>query len=729
MSRLLSSSALFTLGAVLLAPCVANAQTTSAGTEPPTTAVGEIVVTARRSVDGLVAPSHQITRLDRETIEAGRAVSDTLSGVLAKVVPGLADSSRTITDYGQTLRGRGALILVDGVPYNTNRDSSRNLISVDPANVQQVEVLRGGSALYGSGATGGIISINTRPAGGPLRAETIITGVSSLSHPSSDGLGGRIQQFVSGSSQGFDFAVNGGWQHIGAGFDGNGDRRAPEPSQGDLFDSEVWSLGGKLGRRIGDDGYLQGALNWYRAEQDSDYAADPAVGQLPAGAANARPLKGLVLAEQNQVRSTVATLAYRDRDLWGSDVSVLGYYRDLFTRFTPFDARGVATRGRNVDQVFQNSEVAGARLTINTPLAERTALTWGGDVNREVSDMPLDVFDPAAYDASGGLVFNRQRTLIYMPELTTRTEGVFAQLQHRLTNRIGVEAGVRYDRAKASFDSFTPLSQSQAATPYVVQGGTIDFDAWTFNAGATWEAIDGHEFYASFSQGFQLPDIGLQLRNAGVGFSIDNSDLEPVKIDSYEAGWRGRFDRLTTSIAAFRTTSDLGDVQSFNNGLILLRTAERINGVEATIDFGLPQDVWRFGGAATYLSGHEKAATAVQSRDMTGYRIPPLKVTAYVEYAPGGAWDLRLQALHSAEHDYRLNGVASFGRREVKAYTVVDLIGRYRLSDRDQVTVGVENLLNAQYLPVYSQLLRSNTNTSRVPANGATLSLSLKRVW
>lgn len=729
--KLLLSSALTSLGvaAVIFTPVAALAQTAAVSATRVQDDLGEIVVTARRSTDGLVAPSHPITRLDRETVEAGRAVSDTLSGVLAKAVPGLADSSRTITDYGQSLRGRGALVLVDGVPYNTNRDSARNLISVDPANIQQVEVLRGGSALYGSGATGGIISINTRPAGGPLRAETMVTGISSLSHPSSDGLSGRVQQFVSGAANGFDFAANAGWQHIGAGFDGKGDRRAPEPSQGDLFDSTVWSLGGKVGRRIGDDGYLQGSLSWYQAHQHTDYAADPAPGRLPAGTAIARPLKGLQLAEQNQIESKVATLAYRDRDVFGSDVSVLAYYRDLFTRFTPFDARGVATRGRNVDQVFQNTKVAGARLTIKTPLGDRTALTWGGDLNREVSDMPLDVFDPAAYDASGGLVFNRLRTLTYMPELTTRTEGAFAQVQHRLTDRIGLEAGVRYDRAKASFDSFTPLSQSQSAAPFVVQGGTIDFDAWTFNAGATWEPVDGHELYASFSQGFQLPDIGLQLRNAGVGFNIGNSDLQPVKIDSYEAGWRGRFDQVSASFAAFRTTSDFGDVQSFNNGLILLRTAERINGVEATVDYGAAQDVWRFGGTATYLSGHEKGATAVRSQDMTGYRIPPLKLTAYVAYTPNAVWDVRLQGLHSAAHDYRLNGVASFGRREVKDYTVFDLIGRYRLNDRDQVTVGVENLLNTQYLPVYSQLLRGNTNTSRVSANGATLSVSLKRVW
>lgn len=63
------------------------------------------------------------------------------------------------------------------------------------------------------------------------------------------------------------------------------------------------------------------------------------------------------------------------------------------------------------------------------------------------------------------------------------------------------------------------------------------------------------------------------------------------------------------------------------------------------------------------------------------------------------------------------------------SYTVVDLIARYDVTGRDQLTLGVENLLNTQYLPVYSQLLRSSTNTSRVPANGATLTIGYKRAW
>ena len=114
---------------------------------------------------------------------------------------------------------------------------------------------------------------------------------------------------------------------------------------------------------------------------------------------------------------------------------------------------------------------------------------------------------------------------------------------------------------------------------------------------------------------------------------------------------------------------------------------------------------------------------------MTGYRVPPLKVTAYVEVAPVDRLDLRLQGLLSGDRDYRLNGVQSFGRRRVEQYAVFDLTGRWRATARDTITAGIENLFDTQYFPVYSQLLRSNLNSSRVPANGATLTIGYRRDW
>jgi iron complex outermembrane receptor protein len=45
------------------------------------------------------------------------------------------------------------------------------------------------------------------------------------------------------------------------------------------------------------------------------------------------------------------------------------------------------------------------------------------------------------------------------------------------------------------------------------------------------------------------------------------------------------------------------------------------------------------------------------------------------------------------------------------------------------VTVGVENLLNRYYLPLYSQLMRNSNNTSRLPAAGAVLTASYTHRW
>ncbi len=95
--------------------------------------MAQMEITASRTSSDLVSATRQSTVIDHAQLQELRQGSDSLATVLAKVVPGMSDSSRTITEYGQTLRGRSMLIMVDGVPLNTNRDSSRNLANIDPA--------------------------------------------------------------------------------------------------------------------------------------------------------------------------------------------------------------------------------------------------------------------------------------------------------------------------------------------------------------------------------------------------------------------------------------------------------------------------------------------------------------------------------------------------------------------------------------------------------------------
>lgn len=115
-------------------------------------------------------------------------------------------------------------------------------------------------------------------------------------------------------------------------------------------------------------------------------------------------------------------------------------------------------------------------------------------------------------------------------------------------------------------------------------------------------------------------------------------------------------------------------------------------------------------------------------QDMTGYRVPPLKLTAYLQYKPDADWNNRLQATFFDSKDYRLDGVESFGRRQVSTYTTVDLVSQYRITPDDQLSLGIQNLFNRDYYPLYSQLLRNN-NTSHLPAPGTVLTASYTHNW
>ncbi|CAM4027188.1 TonB-dependent siderophore receptor [Paracidovorax anthurii] len=700
----------------------------AAAAVPAEAALPTVVVQTPRVGGTLMQPTRQVTVIEEQELDDLRATSPSLGALLTKAVPGLSDSSRNLTDFGQTLRGRNVLVLVDGIPLNINRDSSRNLVNIEPARIERVEVLRGSNAIYGSGASGGIISVTTRPVGGEPVAQTTVGMDASLSRPGREGLGGQVQHYFSGRGESIDYEVDVSGRRTGGAYDGHGDRIAPDASQGDLFDSDTYSLGGKLGVRIDARQRLQFAASHLRARQDTDYASDPAVNRAPLGSADARAIRGLVLAEQNQVENTLLSVSYDHQDLAGGTLSATVYARDNFTRFAPSDSRSNTNRGNNVDQVMQNNRVFGGRLTIDTPLGagRDTRVVWGADFIHERSNMPIDVFDPAAYDASNGLVFRRTGQLTYLPWTTTRSLGAFGQLQHRFSEQWSAEGGLRYERAQASFDDFQPLSQSRLANPATVRGGAVRYDALLYNAGVSWRPVRGHEVYASAGQGFDLPDVGLQLRNAGAGFDIGASDLKPVKTDNYELGWRGRWGDAMGTLAVFHSRSDLGAIQSFNNGLRLLRTRERIRGVEATLDvYG---DAWSTGGTLTWMQGRETPQGALQDQIMTGYRIPPLKLTGYVQYQAGERWSVRAQLTWFGSRDYRLaDGRTQFARADVRGYHTVDVVGRYRIDPRNSVTVGVQNLFNRQYLPLYSQLMRSGSNNSRLPA--AVLTASYTHRW
>ncbi|EKE4587452.1 TonB-dependent receptor plug domain-containing protein, partial [Escherichia coli] len=115
----------------------------------------EIIVSASRS-NRTVAEMAQTTwvienaELEQQ-IQGGKELKD----ALAQLIPGLDVSSQSRTNYGMNMRGRPLVVLIDGVRLNSSRSDSRQLDSVDPFNIDHIEVISGATALYGGGSTGG----------------------------------------------------------------------------------------------------------------------------------------------------------------------------------------------------------------------------------------------------------------------------------------------------------------------------------------------------------------------------------------------------------------------------------------------------------------------------------------------------------------------------------------------------------------------------------------------
>jgi len=144
---------------------------------PSATVSDEIVVSAARDALPRRQVGSSVTVLERAEIEArrGATVADLLRTVPGvEVVRGGPPGAATSV----FLRGTNsshALVLIDGMRVNSPSVGSFDWADLTPENVERIEVLRGAqSALYGSEALGGVISIFTRGGGDGLHGDVSV---------------------------------------------------------------------------------------------------------------------------------------------------------------------------------------------------------------------------------------------------------------------------------------------------------------------------------------------------------------------------------------------------------------------------------------------------------------------------------------------------------------------------------------------------------------------------
>lgn len=672
--------------------------------------IEHIEIRAERMASDLNSIARNVSVIDEEMLNTQFSSAQNIAEVLAKTVPGMAPPTPALTNFGTTLRGRNALVLIDGVPMNTNRNISRDLHNLHPSQVERVEIFRGGNALYGSGATGGVIYIYTKSG----QEETAATSSVELKNGAF-----TLSQSLSGQVNDWLYRVAGSYEKVDSFSDAEGDRLAVEPSQGDTFDSDIYSFDIKVSKSW-DQQQLSMSLLSYVLEQDTDFASDPSIKSLPY-INKAQSIKGLQLDKQNQINNLVFNIGYQNQLTEQHALSANLYYRDYDARFAPFDGRPFAT-WNHLAQTYLESSNFGAKLTVNSKLSDTIELDWGVDLQDERSEMPVTTYDGEVYDNSGFLVFKETGDKAFVPEISHQTSAAFIQVRAELTSEFGLEGGVRTERIDASFDSFNTLGKNIA-----ISGSSYEYDSTVYNLGVTYDINDSHTVYAAFNEGYELPDIGLQIRYASSQFDLSQSSLKPIESSDREIGWRGEIGAFDFSAAYFISESDLGRVKSEGMGLSVSRNEVEIDGVELTSAWDINQDL---SAEFSYskINGDEKAQNADAFQQMNGFSIPPSKFTAQLNYDISSAWRANLTVMRSGEKDYRIDAKNAFGRREVTSYTIVDFNSQLEL-EQGVLTFGIENVFNKQYFPVYSQLQRNGNNTSSIPGRGRTFSMKYTYNW
>lgn len=682
-----------------------------------------LVVTATRTSDDLATVPASVTVIDREEIQAQSKTARTLGEIMGKLVPGLATGVGSQSNTSQTLRGRNMLVLIDGVPQTTIRNGSRDFHTIDASVVERVEIIRGASALYGQGGAGGVINIITAaPAEHGTEFSTELGATSSLTKLGNESLGGWVRQGASGRRGHFHYALNAALERVPGAYDANGKRVPPDPSQGDLYDTDSHDLLGKLGWSD-DRQQIELTANRFRSRQDTDYVSDPAVNAFPPGTVPARAKRGLRLDDQGETENDLLNLSYRHDDVLGSRLQSQLYYRDYFTRFFPFDGRSFAA-WNSIAQSYLESTSRGGRLALDTPLlegAQDVSVLWGADYADETTAQRVITYDPATFDASGGLAFDRIGDRGLVPPLQHRQLGLFAQLEWVLNECWTVRGGARHERVRLDVNDFVTLGQGDR-----IEGGTVDYSDTVFNLGAVFAATEAMQVFANYSEGFSLPDVGLILRGAPAGFEVARSNLEPIEVKNYEIGTRADWTSVQSSLSLFYSTSDEG-VSSNGFSANVVRAPERTYGLEATVDV-YPTSSLALGGSVSWIEGEHDPDGDGGYIALNGWRIPPPKLTAYAEHQSLPGWSNRVQVLYSGERDRAAEDGVGYGGREVDKFVVVDLLSSIDVGP-GVLGVGVENLFNEDYFNVYSQLLVNSKNETHFKAPGRTLRVSYRVLY
>lgn len=659
--------------------------------------IERIIVTGSRIAENIDEVPASITIITQKQIAAQLKVSSEIQSLLANLVPGMAPSTGSSSNSGQTLRGRSPLVMIDGVPQSTPlRNGSLGIRTLDASVIERIEVIKGATSIYGNGAAGGIINYITKKAS----SDKALSGHASISTRFSaieteDSIGQRYEGGINGEISNFDYVLNASYEENGLQRDADGDILGLKYG---LSDAVMQDYFAKLGYHFDDEKSLQFTYNYYQSKQDVDLI--DLVGNINTGEkTQAIPLPEgqTVLGEPQGPSNHNMMLKYVDDEVFKQTQLMVDLYsQEVDNTFFYSPVLANPDAGYAGGQSLINSDKKGLRVTFNT------LVDFSFDNGDSLEATFIYGIDALNDVTSQSMVDGR----IWVPEMDMENLGGFLQTKLIYNDDLVIKLGIRQEDIDLTVNNYSTLklckSAEQCSVPVDVTGDTLNYKATTYNIGIKYNALPLFSPFVSYSQGADISDTGRLLRTATVT-DISLIRTEASIIDNYELGFSSDFEQVHFEFATYFSTSELGTTNKFNEttGVYMpVRAPQEIYGYEALINYNI-NDAWAVNATYSWVEGKNTEADVY----LGAKQISPPKATVNVNWNPNSDISVAINYLYVGDRKRfePVDGKYVGDQGPIDSYQVVNLSGNYNFASDWSAFIGVENLFNQDYYPTKSQ--------------------------
>ena len=716
-------AAVFTAGAFLCTSGLARADDRQA--------IDQIVVVAHKDARSIREIAATVTVLSRADLKNELATS---MGDVFRYIPGVdyeAAGTRFGTE-GINIRGIGGnrvAILVDGVPlsdqFDTGSFSNATRDFIDAGLVQNIEVLHGpASALYGSSAIGGVVSVRTPDPSDIIRAKKSGGDFLGTWRAADSSMHGQAMLAAGDDSLGVLLGVS--WR------DGHELESAAGPKD---IDRKNYQHQTALIKIVADDRW---GSTWRASvvHQDSDTSSD-----LNSMLGSGRFRSTTALEGDDSYRMDVVNLAYEfgSPESWIDSGVVRGFYEVADIEQLTLDERAAARTPVSIDRKFSyDQEIRGLELNL-----------WKNLGGKRLS-----------HRLGFGLEYRDRRTKEFRDGLSTNLA-------------TGVETSVLLGEVFPLRDF--PISKTSETAAFIED--TISFGDWKLIAairadqfdlspkvdalylddfpdyetvslresdlspklGVIYQLTSGIDVYAQYSHGFRAPpysDANISLEIPFFGYrAIPNPDLKSESSDGFDVGMRWQGVQSSARLSLFRTQYEDFIESKINlgvdplTGLTMFQSqnirATKIEGIEAgwSTRFG-SNEAFGFDGSLYYARGDNKDTG--QALNSVG---PAQGVLGLSWFSADESRQLRIKGTFTDAYDRRdESGGEVF---KPSGHAIFDLYLTQRLGNRAIVRAGLQNLADKTYWN-WSDVRGVKPNDPVLPflaQAGRSASLSLNVVW